>query len=108
MISPGDLSHRGGVELEPLVGRRRIGQVAASRRFHRDRREHDQPRGRLAVVLLGERVLDEGVEVFLERRQPLLAGERFVITEEGEDDVGLRSRQPLVRRAEVGRAKPEW
>ena len=106
-VGPGHLGHRGGVELEPLVRGRRVGQVAASRRLHGDRREQDQPRGRLAVVLLGQGVLDEGVEVLLERLQPVLAGERLVVAEEGEDDVGLRPGQPLVGGAEVGRAEAE-
>ena len=39
--------------------------------------------------------------------KPFLAGERLVVAEEGEDDVGLRPGQPLVGRAEVGRAEPE-
>ena len=61
----------------------------------------------LPLYFWRQRVLDERVEVLLERLQPLLAGERLVIAEEGEDDVGLRPGQPLVGRAEVGRAEPE-
>ena len=52
-------------------------------------------------------MLDERVEVLLERLEPFLAGERLVVAEEGEDDVGLRPGQPLVGGAEVGRAEPE-
>ena len=44
---------------------------------------------------------------FLNSSQPFLAGERLVVAEEGEDDVGLRPGQPLVGGAEVGRAEPE-
>ena len=43
---------------------------------------------------------------FLNAASPFLAGERFVVAEEGENDVGLRFGQPLVGRAEVGRAEP--
>src|SRR4051812_4142008 len=46
--------------------------------------EEDQPGGRLAVVLLGESVLNELGEVVLEPRQPRLAGEGLVVPEEGE------------------------
>ena len=57
-----------GVELEPLVVLDAVGQVAVVQVLVGDRREQDQPRGRLAVVLLGQRVLDERVEVLLELR----------------------------------------
>ena len=59
-----------GVELEPLVVPVAVGQVAVVQVLVRDRREEDEPRGRLAVVLLRQRVLDEVVEVVLELVKP--------------------------------------
>jgi hypothetical protein len=130
-----DLGHRLRVQPQVLVDRRDRGpgrQVGRLVVLERDRREQHQPRGRLPVVLLRERVLDERVEVGFELRQAGLAGPRLVVPEEGEDHVGvgagllepvrvhhalvgdqvrLRHRglraEPLVRRAEVLVPQPD-
>ncbi|KKM17178.1 hypothetical protein LCGC14_1678380, partial [marine sediment metagenome] len=58
-----------------------VQQVAVAEVLVRDGRKQHQPRRRCAVVLLLERVLDEFFEVTFEFRQPLAAGERFVVAE---------------------------
>jgi hypothetical protein len=70
-----------------------------------DGREQHQARRALAAVVGLARVLDELVQVGAEFRQPFGALERLVETEEGEDDVRLYLRQPLIGRAEVLRAR---
>ena len=118
----GDLGHRLRVQRQPLVVLLAVGQVGIAQVLVRDRREQHEPRRRLAVVLLRQRVRDPVGQVLLERVEPGLAGERLVVAEEREDDVGLGvgageaillvaadrradAAQPLVRRAEVLRAQ---
>ena len=71
----------------------------------RDRRKEDDARRTRAVVLLLEQPLDVAVEVGFELGQAILALERFVVAEEGEDDVGLGFGEPFVGAAEAGGAQ---
>ena len=98
-----DLGHRIGVELDVGVVRLAVGDVGLLDILMGDRREQDQLRSGLAVVLRGGRGLDEGVEVGLELGQPLGAGERLVETEGGDDDVGLLVFQLVAVVLEAGR-----
>ena len=68
------------------------------------RNEH-QPRSGLAIVLLLERVLNEGIQFRLEIVQLLHSPERFVVAEEREDRIRLKLSQPFVRRGEVTNAE---
>ena len=61
-------------------------------------------RAACAVVLLPERMSDEGSKSFPETVQ---VAERLVVAEEGENDVGLGPAQPFVGRAEIGRAEAD-
>ena len=91
-VGLGDLTHRLRIHLEPGVrGGDDLfaGQVGIVDELVGDGGEQHEPGSRLAVVLLLERVLDEGGDVLLERVQPRLAGERFVVAVEGEDHVRL-------------------
>jgi hypothetical protein len=62
--------------------------------------EHDARRS-LPAVVSTLCLLDELLEVFLERRDTGRPFERFVVTEECEDDVRLLMLQPIVGRAEA-------
>ena len=68
--------------------------------------EQDQSRSAGSVVLLLQRVPDEFRQILLEFVQPGFTGKCFVVAKEGEDDVCLDARQPVIRTAEVGRTQP--
>lgn len=97
------LPHRLGVQGELAVVLGSVGQMRALHVFVRDRREDDQPRGRLAVVLLRPHVVDHLRQITAERAEGLFSLERLVVSEEAEDDVRLDLGQPLVGTAEVCR-----
>src|SRR5206468_2941451 len=83
------------------------GQVVVVQVLMSNRREDDEARSGPAVVFLSESVLDEVVEVLLELIQTFGTGEGFIVAEEGEDDVGLAAREPLIGAAEVGGAESQ-
>ena len=70
-----------------------------------DRREEDEARRGGSVIFLRKRVLDELVEIALEFGESFGTGERFVVTEKGENHIGFVLGQMLVGRAEAGRAE---
>ena len=92
-VGLGDLSHRVGIHLQPRVGGVDVGlagEVGVARNeLVSDRREQHELGSRLAVVLLRERVLDEGRDVLLELGQPRLPRPRLVVAVEREDHVRL-------------------
>jgi len=97
----GDALHGGGVELEVGVFLRAVREVAGGGQIlEGDRRHEHQSRGGLAVVGLGERVDDEGVDFGFVVGGAAGAVERLVVAEERDDGVGLQVEEPLVRRGE--------
>ena len=97
-------AHGRSDSLEPGVVLRAVGQRAIVQVLMGDRREEDEPGRARAVVLLPERMSDEGGKSFPETVQ---VAERLVVAEEGENDVGLGPAQPFVGRAEIGRAEAD-
>ena len=94
----GDALHGGGVELEVGVFLGAVRQVAGlGEVFEGDRRDEHQARGGLAIVGLGQGVDDEGVDFGFVVGGAAGAVERFVVTEERDDGVGLQVEEPLVR-----------
>ena len=117
------LPHGLRVDLQALVVLPAVRQVRIAEVFMRNRREEDDSRRRLAVVLLGERLREPVAQLLPERGEPSVPRVRFVVAEKRKDDVRLRigsgepvvrvaadrrrlSGQPLVGRAEVLRAQP--
>ena len=93
----GDLADRFGVEREIGVFLGSVGKVALGGKvFEGDGRHEDDTGGGGAVVRLGERVLDPGVEFCLEVGDARRTVEGFVVAEERDDRVRLEVRQPLV------------
>ncbi len=107
LVGPRDLGHGGRVELDPLVVRLAVGQVAVVQILVRDRRKQHQPRRGFSVVLLAQRMLHELVEVRIELRQPWRPTERLVVAEECQNHVGPDRLEMLVRRAKAGRTQPQ-
>ena len=126
-----DIFHRLGIKGDVGVVGLAVGPVRPVEILMNDRGEDHDARCRDAVVFLAERVLEELLDLGLEGLQAGGAGMGFVGPEEREDHVGsgvreleavfadeiLRlqaarigdrggAREPLVGRAEVGRAEP--
>src|SRR6266536_5267699 len=69
-----------------------------------DRREEHEPRSALAGIVAPERVFEKLVKIRPEFLETRIAVEGFIETKEGENHVGFRFLQPVVRRAEIFRA----
>ena len=82
-----DFPHGASVELEPLVVLAAVREIGAAEILVRDRREQHDPWGGLAVVSLGQRVLEPVGELLLERVDAGLPRVRLAVAEEGEDHV---------------------
>src|SRR6266700_8044181 len=64
-------------------------------------RKEDEPRRRLAVILLPESVLEELIQIFFEFVQPFRTGKRLVVAEKSKNHIRFGARQPFVRAAEA-------
>ena len=92
------LGHRLGVKGEVRVFRPAIGKIALRGKvFIGDRGNQHEARCRLAVVLLGGGMLDEGIKLALEISDPGRAVEGLVVAEECDQRIRLEIREPLVR-----------
>ena len=97
----GDTLHGGGVELEVGVFLGAVRQITRGGQIlEGDRRDEHQARGGLAVVGLGQRVDDEGVDFGFVIGGAAGSVEGFVVAEERDDGVGLEVEEPLVGRGE--------
>ena len=130
-IGLADLFHGIGIESEVRVMRLTIWPMRPGEVLVGDRGKHHQLWGIHAVVFLGERVLDECLDVLSEGVEAGRTGVGLVGSEEGEDHIGLRAGEfkpvltdgrlvldvvrlgdrgragePLVGRAEIGTAQP--
>ena len=95
----GDAFHGGDVEFQVGVFLPAVGQVAGRGEvLEGDRGDEHQTRRSLAVVGLGQRMGDEGVDLGFVVRGAAGAVERLVVAEERDDGVGLEVEEPLVRR----------
>ena len=84
-----------------------IGQVAVAEVFEGNRRKEHKARRILAVIVLAQGVLDEGVQILLEPVEPARPAVGLVVAEEGKNNISLVELQPLVRAAEAVRAEAE-
>ena len=100
------LGHRGGVEFQVGVVRRRIREIRVVKRFIGDRREKRDARRAFAAVVLRFDLLEKLVEVLFEFIQTLRALEGLVEAVKGQNDIRLRLGQPIVARTEVLGAMP--
>ena len=73
----------------------------------RDGRKQHQSRRGLAVVFFAQRMLDELFQILFEFGEPRFAAERLVVTEEGQNHVGLVAFEMIVGAAEIGRPQPQ-
>ena len=95
------LGHRGGIEREVAVVRRRDFKIFVGMRFVGDwRKKHDLRRSAGAVIF-GAGVAEERIEIRLEFREAGGTGEGFVETEERKNHIGADAGEPLVGRAKV-------
>ena len=94
------LGHRGhglGIQGQVVVLLLSVRQIAFGRQvLEGDGRDEYQPGCGCAIVRLGQRVRDPGVEFGLEVADLVRAVERLVVPEEADDRVGLQMREPLV------------
>ena len=97
----GDLGHRGGVEREVAVVRRRDFEIFVGMGFVGDRREQHDLRRAAGAVIFGAGVAEERIEIRLEFREAGGTGEGFVETEEGKNHIGADAGEPLVGGAKV-------
>ena len=96
-----DALHGGGVELEVGVFLGAVRQITRGGEvLEGDGRDEHEARRGLAVVGFGQGVDDEGVDFGFVVGGAAGAVEGFVITEEGDDGIGLQMKEPLVRGGE--------
>src|SRR5690606_41226251 len=58
----------------------------------------------LPIISLCQRVLNKGFKFTLKVFQTLFPSERFVVSEKSNNDVGFKSREPLIRRFKMALA----